>query len=62
MEWLKKHADTAMVLGAIFTVFVWMQAEFRDLDRRLTRIETVMIMQKFMPNDLVVSAINQEKH
>ena len=53
MEWLKKHVDTAVVLGAIFSVFIWMQAEFRDIDRRLTRIETVMIMQKIMPNELI---------
>lgn len=56
MEWLKKHADTAMVLGSIFGVFIWMQAEFRDIDRRLTRIETVMIMQKFIPSDLIAES------
>jgi len=68
MDWLKKHVDAAMVLGAIFSSFIWMQSEFRfierefrELDQRLTRIETVMIMHKIMPVDLLADCERKER-
>jgi|HubBroStandDraft_2_1064218.scaffolds.fasta_scaffold190612_1 hypothetical protein len=49
---LKRHADTIILLGVLFGVWWNMSNRFIDLDKRLTRIETVMVMQKFMPTEL----------
>ena len=59
-NWFKKHADAVAVIGAIVVSICWMNhninnlqdkmnEKFNDLDRRLVRIETVMIMNKIMP-------------
>lgn len=50
MEWFKKHADTVIILGGILSSLIWMNGKFNDIDRRLVRIETVMIMKGIMPD------------
>jgi len=52
MDIFKKHVDTVIVLGAIFAGFLWMNNKFNDIDRRLVRIETVLIMKGIMPEQL----------
>lgn len=52
MEWIKKHTDTVMVLTAIVGSMLWMNGKFNDLDIRLVKIETVLIMKEIMPRDL----------
>lgn len=52
MEWIEKHSDTVLVLGALFTGFLWLNGKFNDLDRRLVRIETILVMNGIMHPDL----------
>ena len=55
MEWFKKHTDTALILGSILSATVWMNGKFNDVDRRLVRIETVMILKGIMPLEMASS-------
>lgn len=43
-------------LGAMLTLQVYTMAQVSDIDRRLTRIETVMVMQKLIPGELIAEA------
>lgn len=52
MELLKKHVDTVVVLGGILGAMLWMNGKFNDVDRRLIRIETILIMKGIMPSEL----------
>jgi hypothetical protein len=52
MELVKKHVDTVIVLGGILGAVLWMNSSIHDIEnrivnveKRLTVIETVMIMQ-----------------
>lgn len=54
MELIKKHVDTIIVLGGILGAILWMNGKFNDVDRRLIRIETVLIMKDLMPRELAV--------
>jgi hypothetical protein len=52
MELMKKHTDTVIVLGGILASVFWMNKsmnklgdQIASLDKRLTVIETVMIMK-----------------
>ena len=58
MEWFKKHIDTVIVLTGILSSLVWMNGKFNEIDKRLVRIETVLIMKDLMPKEL---AIKNEK-
>lgn len=48
----KKHIDTVVILGAIISSFLWMNGKFNELDNRLTKIETVLIMKNIYPSEL----------
>ncbi len=59
MEWLKKHTDTVIVLGAILSSVLWMNGKFSHIDHRFAYFEkemavmkTVLIMQKIMPAEM----------
>jgi hypothetical protein len=53
MDWFKKHTDTSIVLGAILTTVLWMNGKFNDIDRRLIKIETILVMKGIMPSEWV---------
>lgn len=53
MELIKKYVDTAIVLGGILGAMIWISGKFNDIDRRLIRIETVMIMKGIIPSELI---------
>jgi hypothetical protein len=53
MELLKKHVDTVVVLGGILSAMLWMNGKFNDVDRRLIRIETILIMKGIMPSEMI---------
>lgn len=57
-NWFSKHADMIIILGAFATGVLWINGKFNAIETRLTRIETVLIMQKIMPQELCV---NKEK-
>lgn len=52
MELFKKHVDTVIILSGIAGSLIWMNGKFNDLDRRLIRIETILIMKGIMPSEL----------
>jgi len=52
MDWFKKHTDAVLVLGGILTSVLWMNGKFNDIDRRLVKMETVMMMQGTLKNEL----------
>ena len=59
MDWLSKHADTVVVIGAILSSMLWMNSKFNEVDARFSLLEkdiavlkTVLIMKNIMPPDL----------
>lgn len=52
MEWFKKHADTVVILSAVLSCTLWINHQLNSVDKRLTIIETVLIMKDIMPKDL----------
>lgn len=62
MEWIKKHVDTVIILGAFATSILWMNGKFNDVDKRFNELEkeisimkTVLIMKNIMPVELAKS-------
>lgn len=59
MDWIKKHTDTVVVLGAILTSVMWMNGKFNeiekrfsDVENRLTKIETIIYIKGLVSNEL----------
>lgn len=50
--WIKNHADTIVVLGAILGSFLWMNGKFNAIELRLNTIETVLIVKGVMNSEL----------
>jgi hypothetical protein len=55
MEWIKKHSDTFLVLGALFGGFLWLNSQFNEIRKDITIIKTVMIMKGIMPENLAMN-------
>lgn len=53
-EFIKKHADTVVVLSALFSSLIWMNGKFNDLEKDMAIIKTVLIMKNIMPAELAV--------
>lgn len=53
-EFFKKHTDTVVVLGALFAGFLWMNTKFNEIEKDLTIVKTVLIINKIMPSELAV--------
>lgn len=58
-SWIKKHADTVVILGGIITSIMWMNHGFNDVDKRFNVLEkeiavmkTVLVMKDVMPKEL----------
>ena len=59
MEWMKKHTDAVVVIGAIISSMIWMNGQFNSIDSRFSQIEkdlavikAVLVMKNIMPNEL----------
>lgn len=52
MEWMKKHVDTVIILGAFGASLLWMNGKFNAVENRLKTIEVVLIMKDIMPREL----------
>jgi len=59
MEFFKKHVDTVVVLGAIFSSFLWMNSKFEEvnskiaqLDKEVGIVKTVLLIKNIMPQEL----------
>lgn len=53
-EFFKKHTDTAVVLTSLCAGFLWMNTKFNSLEKDMSVVKTVLIMQKIMPAELAV--------
>jgi hypothetical protein len=40
MEWVKKHADTVLVLGGILGAAIWMNSGLHNLERRISEVKS----------------------
>ena len=58
MEWLKKHADTAIVLGAVIGAALWMNNSIKDVQKDMAIIKTVLIVKEIMPKELAAMEKN----
>jgi len=52
MEWMKKHCDAIMVIGAILTSMLWMNGKFNDIEKDIAVIKTVLVMKQILPAEL----------
>jgi len=52
MEWLKKHTDTVIVVGAIVGSMLWMNGKFNDLEKDIAAIKAVLVMKNILPAEL----------
>ena len=50
--WFKEHVDTIVVLGALATGFLWINGKFNEMEKDISTIKTVLIMQRIMPAEL----------
>lgn len=62
MDWIKKHVDTVMILGALAGFFFWIDAKFERIDSRFSVIEkdvaiikTVLMMKELLPRELAAN-------
>lgn len=53
--WLKRHADTVVIMVGILGSFLWMTGKINDIEKKLIRIETVLIMKGIMPPDIAMA-------
>ena len=59
MEWIKKHVDTAIVLGGILSAVLWMNGKFNDVEKEINVlskdlgiIKAVLIIKGIMPAEV----------
>ena len=62
MEWFKKHMESLIIIGMMFSGFLWMNGKFNDIDRRfyqlenrLSKIETIMIVKGICSSEILGS-------
>jgi hypothetical protein len=55
MDWMKKHADTAIVVTAIAGSMLWMNGKFNQIEKDIAIIKTVLVMKEILPKELAVS-------
>lgn len=60
-SWFSKHTDTVIILGAFAATILWINGKFNSIETRLTRIETVLVMQKIMPQEFCATNKSEEK-
>lgn len=58
---MKKHVDTVIVLGAIFSSMLWVNGKFNNLEKDVAVIKTVLVMKNIMPTELAKTAEEKGK-
>lgn len=61
MEWIKKHVDTVIILGGIVSSVLWMNGKFNDMDRRLIRIETILLIKGIMTPEMLAKQDEKQR-
>jgi hypothetical protein len=52
MDWMKKHVDTVIILGAFGASILWMNGKFNELEKDMAVIKAVLVMKNIMPIEL----------
>lgn len=59
MDVMKKHYETLTILGGMAVILVgccmWINGKFSEVNTRLTKIETVLILRGIMPAEMAVA-------
>lgn len=59
MDLIRKHAETLKILGGVATGLIfscmWINGKFNEVNTRLTKIETVLVMRGIMPQEMASS-------
>lgn len=68
MDFVKKHADTVIIMGGILASFLWMIGKFNDIDQkfasidnRLTKIETILIVKEIATKDMIGKSLKEKE-
>ena len=51
-NWFKEHADTIVVMATLASGFLWINGKFNEIEKDISTIKTVLIMQRIMPPEL----------
>jgi hypothetical protein len=62
MDWMKKNMDKVMILSGFVSFVLWLagfglvvfsiNAKFNEMEKEITIIKTVLIVNKIMPTEL----------
>jgi len=52
ISWLKKHADTLVILGVFAGCFYSLNEKIAAVDKDIAIIKTVLIMKNIMPGEI----------
>ena len=52
MDWMKKHVDTVIILGAFAASLLWMNGKFNKIEQDMAVMKAVLIMKQIMPPEL----------
>lgn len=61
LSWLKKHADTIVILGVFASAFWNLNEKISAIEKDMAIVKTVLIMKNIMPTDLCKVAQPEEK-
>lgn len=56
--WVKRHVDTVLVFGTMFGGIIWMNGRFNEMEREVSRIKTILIINKLMPPEMAENEKN----
>jgi len=59
-NWLTKHVDTIVILGAILSSMLWINGKFNDIEKDVVMIKTVLILKNIMPSELAKKEVIEE--
>ncbi len=52
ISWLKKHADTIVILGSFAVAFWTLNEKISSMEKDLAIVKTVLIMKNIMPQEV----------
>jgi hypothetical protein len=56
VSWLFRHIDIISIIASFVSTIIaaifWMNGKFNDLDKRLVKVENVLMIKEIMPKEL----------
>lgn len=56
--WIKRHVDTVLVMSTLVYGLIWMNGRFNEMEREISRIKTILIINKLMPPEMAENEKN----